>query len=208
MGKGSKRRVYCSGPLFCTEEVREMADIAGVLEKAGYETFLPHRDGLEAFMMKSGKDLLTRLLMLTPVARWVNRAAFALDIFQVIEGCDYFVFNMNGRVPDEGGVVETAVAFGSGKPLVIYKSDHRSLAGGFDDPTISGAVLALSTVDEIGLIPGELEKAAVAVALRGENPYTPESAPPFVRDALELGRTVWRFRRLLDILKPGNGLIR
>ena len=43
----TKQRIYCAGPLFNEPEKREMAEISAMLEGAGYETFLPQRDGLE-----------------------------------------------------------------------------------------------------------------------------------------------------------------
>lgn len=203
----SKKRVYCSGPLFCTEEIREMEEIAGALERAGYDTFLPHRDGLEAFIMKPVNATLTGLFMLTPVSRWVNRAAFALDIYQVVEGCDCFVFNMNGRVPDEGGVVETAVALGTGKPVVIYENDPRRLSGYPADPMLYGAALASPAVDDIERIGEVMEREVVAASVRESKPASREGLPPFVRDVLRLGRTVWRFRRLYGLFRPRNELV-
>ena len=49
-----RNRIYCSGPLFCAEEVGGMSAIAKVLEDAGFQTFLPHRDGMEAYIMRFG----------------------------------------------------------------------------------------------------------------------------------------------------------
>ena len=43
----SPRRVYCAGPLFNQSERAEMTDIAERLCAAGYEVYLPHRDGME-----------------------------------------------------------------------------------------------------------------------------------------------------------------
>ncbi len=42
---------------------------------------------------------------------------------QIIEACDLFVFNMNGCVPDDGGMVELAIALVHGNPIVIFKDD-------------------------------------------------------------------------------------
>ena len=120
------RTVYCSGALFCPEEVQAMEEIASTLEGAGYSTYLPHLDGVEAFVLNAVNDPLANLLIFRPITRFVSRATFALDIFQILD-CDYFVFNMNGRVPDEGGVVETGVAFAAGKPVVIYRNDARDM---------------------------------------------------------------------------------
>lgn len=43
-----KKRICCSGPLFCAEEVGGMSAIAKVLEDAGFQTFLPHRKCAES----------------------------------------------------------------------------------------------------------------------------------------------------------------
>ena len=37
------------------------------------------------------------------VRKWV----FALDMFQLLERCQSLVFNLDGRTPDDGSVVET-----------------------------------------------------------------------------------------------------
>lgn len=39
----------------------------------------------------------------------IDRAIFALDVYRIAERCDYFVFNRNGRVPDEIGEQETSL---------------------------------------------------------------------------------------------------
>ena len=54
-----KNRIYCSGPLFCAEEVGGMSAIAKVLEDAGFQTFLPHRDGLEAYIYAFRKFIVS-----------------------------------------------------------------------------------------------------------------------------------------------------
>ena len=121
--KANKGIVYCSGPLFSPEEVLTMERIAAVLEADGFETFLPHRDGVEAYVMNQLNNPFSNSYLFKPVKKAVNKAIFALDIYQITERCNYFVFNMNGRVPDEGGVVETAVAFAYGKPLLVERAE-------------------------------------------------------------------------------------
>ncbi|KKK85960.1 hypothetical protein LCGC14_2768010, partial [marine sediment metagenome] len=66
------------------------------------------------------------------------RAIFALDVYQVLCGCDMVVASLNGRVPDEGTVSEVAMAWARGRPVVGYKSDSRSLLGGEDNPLLTG----------------------------------------------------------------------
>lgn len=66
------------------------------------------------------------------------RAVFSLDTFELLNRADAVVVNLNGRVPDEGAVVEAALAWHSGKALVLYKKDARSKLAGEDNPMITG----------------------------------------------------------------------
>ena len=128
-------RIYCSGPLFCAEEVGGMTAIARALEQSGFDTFLPHRDGLEPYVLPFGKSPLPGLV---PGMRGgVDYAIFALDVFELLERCDAVVCNLNGRVPDEGMIVEASLAFGHGKPLVLYKADARAPFGGHDNAMLT-----------------------------------------------------------------------
>ena len=138
------KNVYCSGPLFCPEEIAGMNAIAKVLEDAGYRTFLPHRDGLERYVLGFVNTPLNNNIL--GMQDRINRAIFALDVFQIVERCEHFVFNMNGRVPDEGAVAEAGIAFAIGKPVVLYKNDYRSTFCGKDNSMLLG----LSVLDPVG----------------------------------------------------------
>lgn len=129
-------RIYCSGPLFCAEEVGGMSAIAEVLEKAGFQTFLPHRDGIEAHVMRFGKSLIPSVI--PAIRKRVDYAMFALDVYELIERCDAVVCNLNGRVPDEGMIVEASLAFAAGKPLVLFKDDIRAPFSGYDNAMLTG----------------------------------------------------------------------
>jgi len=77
-----------------------MLAIAKVLEARGYETFLPQRDGLEPFVMGLvGSPWNVNAPRLRAP---IDRAIFALDVYQIVERCSHLVFNMNGRVPTRG----------------------------------------------------------------------------------------------------------
>ena len=65
------------------------------------------------------------------------------------------VWNMNGRVPDEGAVSEAAMAWTLGKPLIAYRDDARSLIAGRTNPLLAGLV-DFTVVHEIGDIPAAL----------------------------------------------------
>jgi len=130
-----KNRIYCSGPLFCAEEVGGMNVIAKVLEDAGFQTFLPHRDGLEAYVMRFGNSSL--LSTISAIRTSVDYAIFSLDVYELMERCGAVVCNLNGRVPDEGMIVEGALAYAAGKPLVLFKDDARAPFGGYDNSMLT-----------------------------------------------------------------------
>ena len=59
-------------------------------------------------------------------------------MFKLLSWSEGVVANFNGRVPDEGTIVEAALAWHSGKALVIYKHDSRSAFAGHDNPMLTG----------------------------------------------------------------------
>ena len=204
MTEKDKRYVYCSGPLFCPEEIESMSKIAKTLEDEGYGTFLPHRDGLEAHVMKMVNDPRVTNRMFRRISKFINKAIFALDIYQIVERCDYLVLNMNGRVPDEGAIVETAIAFAAGKPLIIYKNDNRTEFNGNDNSMITGLSYTFSYVDEIQKIPEELAKIVKKVG-SGESPYKGKNIPPFMSKVIKFGHRVWKFLGITRIFEAKGG---
>ena len=133
-----KHRIYCSGPLFCPEEVGGMSAIARVLENAGFQTFLPHRDGLEGYVLRFANVPAPSIL--SGIRTRIDYAIFALDVFELIERCSAVVCNLNGRVPDEGMIVEDSLAYAAGKPLVLFKDDARAPFGGYDNSMLTSLV--------------------------------------------------------------------
>lgn len=178
--------VYCSGPLFSPEEQAAMSALAATLEQAGHGTFLPQRDGLEPalFLLMKAPGAASRWLNPAPAA--AGRAVFALDVYQLVERCEALVINLNGRVPDEGAVVEMAIAFSTGKAVVAYKHDARAPFLGLDNPMLTGLVGADATVSRLEEVP-----AAVTRATRRARPLRLDALPEALRDALALGRRIW-----------------
>lgn len=148
-------RIYCAGPLFNDPERLEMQQIAEALERVGHETFLPHRDGLEF------SQLLPALVDIGVAQDQADgvlqRAIFSLDVYQLLVGCEGVVVNLNGRVPDEGSVVEASLAWHAAKPLVLYKRDARTLLDGSDNPMLSG-LGGFEVVRAIDQLPQALEQ--------------------------------------------------
>lgn len=148
------KKIYCAGPLFNTKEKEEMQEIAATLEENNFKIFLPQRDGFEfSNLSKEFKELGIPEKIVNII---LNKAIFTLDVFQVLDS-DGLVLNMNGRVPDEGALVEAGIAWNSGKKVVIYKSDTRSLINGNDNPLVLG-LSNFMTVNEISKIPKVFDK--------------------------------------------------
>lgn len=197
----TKKKVYCSGALFCPVEVAEMAGIAKSLEDAGYDTYLPHRDGGEAFVMNSIDTPIAGSPLLRPFTNYLTKVMFALDIYEILK-CDYFIINLNGRVPDDGAVSELGVAFASGRPIIQFKSDLRSLSNGRDHPMIAGAALHIPPVHQLEQIPVRLGVIVKYLSEFGVNTYEGDKIPHSVKKIVNLGFKVWKFTH--DKKKPQN----
>lgn len=192
--------VYCSGPLFCPEELGGMTAIARVLEEAGFETFLPHRDGLEAYVLPLVNSALN--IKAGPVRPFINRAIFCLDMYQIVHRCGSVVVNLNGRVPDEGAVAETAVAFALGKPIVMYKHDARTVFNGMDNSMITG--LSPFRVETLEDIPVALRRARKQAGSCSFAPCSQGALPSEMQKAVEFGARVWSFLQGLNRLGGGR----
>jgi len=149
-----KFRIYCSGPLFCAEEIGGMSAIARVLEDAGFLTFLPHRDGLESYILRFSNASFPSTI--SGIRSRIDYAVFSLDAYELIERCSAVVCNLNGRVPDEGMIVEASLAYAAGKPLVFFKDDLRAPFGGYDNSMLTSLVLG-KVVKRLKELPSALE---------------------------------------------------
>jgi len=141
-------KIYCAGPLFNPKEQEEMRQIASELEESDYSVFLPQRDGLEfakLFPCFSERGISSREGQLI-----LNMAIFSLDVSEIMDS-DGLLLNMNGRVPDEGAMVEAGIAWSRNKVIIIFRSDTRSLIEGSCNPLVLGLsdFSLVSAYDEI-----------------------------------------------------------
>ena len=193
------QKVYIASPLFNPKEREENEEIDLALRDAGYRTFLPQRDGFLFVDVVSA--LNDRGLTLQDARGAARHLIFLLDVFQVCEACDATVLNMNGRVPDEGGVVEGALTFMSGHPLVIYKSDDRSLIMGEDNPLVIG-LSGFETVREIRMIPPKLKELDTAPVsyfsqtLAAARHLLKEDGQMNLNDLVEAARLLWEEKQI------------
>ncbi len=179
-------RVYCAGPLFNAAERQEMEQLAGALQRGGFEPFVPHRDSIEfaqlrPWLVAQGHDAGT-------VSQMLHEAVFALDVYQVVIGCGSLVFNMNGRVPDEGAVAEATMAWMLGKPLVLFKEDARSVIVGRDNPLVIG-LADFEIVTELDCLAAALQEQ---VRLVGQDSQESVRCPAKIERALGAGERLWK----------------
>ncbi len=186
--------IYCSGPLFSPEEVGAMTVLARALEDAGYQTFVPHRDGVEAYVMRLANSPLDGNFLRLRDA--VDAAIFAVDVFQIVERSAVVVVNLNGRVPDEGAVAEAAIAFAANVPVVLYKHDARAPFRGRDNAMLTGLTDS-RLVTEVSRLPQAVERAIADCG---------QATQPIGRT--RLATTVTRGRRLWKLLTGANRLRR
>lgn len=149
------KKVYIASPLYSTKEQKDNCEIDEVLRRAGYNTFLPQRDGFiyvdlfkqvqnEGYAYEEARDIALGLIM-------------HLDVYQVCEGCDATVLNLNGCIPDEGAVSEGALCFRSELPLVIYKGNNPSFAMEHHSPLLTGQT-RFEIVGKVEEIPNKLKQ--------------------------------------------------
>ncbi len=93
-------RIYFAGPLFSQAEIKFNKILTERLEVAGFEVFLPQRDGV-------GKDKPPYNKMTKDVRR---KTMFELDRNKILKS-DIFLFILDGRIPDEGACVELGIAY-------------------------------------------------------------------------------------------------
>lgn len=133
--------VYIAGPLFNTHERWYLERIAEVLEEAGYETFLPHR---EAGVLEE----------LTPRER---KRVFETDM-QALDACDFCVALLTGPDQDSGTCVEIGYLRAKGKPVFGITDDVRGLNNMVWGMLDEGKNLVRRVEDLVPLIEGRLQQ--------------------------------------------------
>jgi nucleoside 2-deoxyribosyltransferase len=187
----AKLTVYIAGPMFSDADIYWQGKLESALKKAGYATYNPHKDGLEISTVMShvNKGLALPQSEVLDVVTFAHRLVFALDVYQLIERCGAVVFNLDGRVPDEGAVSESAIAFAADKPVVAYKTTPISELGGWDNPLVQGLASQWGYVSDVAKVPAAVAKAVIAM---GKVKGAPASAGPRLTAVAELGAAVWQ----------------
>ena len=138
------------------------------------------------------------------VTAFARKLVFALDVFQCLHRCDAVVLNLDGRVPDEGAVMEASLAWSTNKPVVIYKTTFITVLGGLDNPMVSGLGMQWASVNKLKQLPDVVNQAMG----RSQWPREDECTPgPHVDAVIKLGAEVWARMdevRAITALEPAD----
>lgn len=101
-------RLYLAGPLFTAAEVAFNRALARDLRDRGHEVWLPQEQEVRSLTASR---------------------IFAIDVAG-IDGADAVVACMDGPDPDSGTCWECGYAYAKGKPVVVFRTDFRSITEG------------------------------------------------------------------------------
>ncbi len=110
---------YISAPLFNEMELKFNSELANFLERSGFSTYLPQRDGGEDEMLLKDPDLWPE----------TSKRVFQRDV-DALKSSSALIMVMDGRVPDEGACVELGMAYAFGKICIGFQTDNRRFATG------------------------------------------------------------------------------
>lgn len=129
-------RIYFAAPLFNSAEREYNERLTATLEVKGNEVFLPQRDGVESIDSITDREgIETDEDVMTEIYR-IDRQAL-LDSDAVIAVLD-------GRVPDEGVMIELGIANEHGIPAFGLKTDLRTFS-----PRESLNAMVFGVLDEL-----------------------------------------------------------
>ena len=139
-------QVYFAGPLFNQAEREFNERVCSTLEAEGYEIFLPQRDvgDIGELEVMDQEDVSTEDVL---------QEIFEVDRQGVLEA-DIVTATLDGRVPSEGTVIEAAIAYEHGIPVIGLKTDRRVFA--MDEPYNA---MVFGVLDDIVSTPDELVNA-------------------------------------------------
>ena len=107
-------KIYIAAPLFSEAERQWNMQFRDLLKSWGFDVYLPQADG----------GVATELIKKGGAVAEVRKKVFTGDS-EAVKACDTLVAVLDGRVPDEGMLVELGMAFALGKRCIGYQTDTR-----------------------------------------------------------------------------------
>lgn len=193
--------IYCSGPMFSPGDLYDQLNVAATLEEAGYSTYLPQRDGIDlGDLLVKLQDPAIDVATMNQAVLLLRKAIYAMDTYQVTGNSQALVFNMNGRVPDDGSVVELSMAYMAGLPVVIYKDTPITSEGKYDNPMIQGMSGDWIYAGNYSEIVPRLQ-ARIAGNPNAGYTYAP---PPELAEQIRIGQQVQEMQPTIDGLAKSD----
>jgi nucleoside 2-deoxyribosyltransferase len=182
----SKKKIFLSGPMNSTSDINGQLATSAVLQPK-FNVYLAPVDGVE---IRALIELLATPTVLSQpflrAALLVQQIGWAHEIYQLLS-CDALVLNMDGRVPDEGAVVEAATAFTAGKPVIIYKDMVVTFWDFFDNPMVAALDSTWQVIADVRKLPGAITAALANPPATKGFVYAP---PPNIEAAYQFGEWV------------------
>lgn len=184
----NRTRVFISGPMFSDADKWQQAEIASALEEVGYVCFLPQRDGIEVgpvlqLLHDPGMGALLEELTIDRCVAWVSRAIACLDMYQAANSA-VTTLTLEGRVPDEGSLVEGTAAWMNGHPVLPFQTTPIRELGKNNNPMIG---LITDWVDPYPTVSELVDGVREAVS-RAARPQS--TVPQTIHRATEAGRSI------------------
>ncbi len=165
MTTGRELRAYYAAGLFNEGERQFNLRVKAMLDELGFVTWFPQEDA--GFI----EDYLAQGMTLDEARHHI----FEQNL-EAVRAADVLIFNLDGRVPDEGACIEAGVAFGWDKRLIGLQTDFRAVEPGGNNLMIDG-VLRYEIAKSIDQLREMLAGDGVTVDLRGEAPSIDMRAP-------------------------------
>jgi len=159
MTKGREHRAYYAAGLFNEGERQFNLKVKRMLDELGFETWFPQEDA--GFI----EDYLAQGMTLEEARHHI----FEQNL-EAVRAADVLIFNLDGRVPDEGACIEAGVAFGWDKRLIGLQTDFRAVEPGGNNLMIDGVLqyeIARSVEELRQMLTTE---DGLTIDLRGETP--------------------------------------
>jgi deoxyadenosine/deoxycytidine kinase/nucleoside 2-deoxyribosyltransferase len=171
-------RAYYAAGLFNEAERAFNLRVKAMLDELGYEVWFPQEDAgfLEDYMDQGMTLAEARHQIFT-----MNKLAVAQS--------DVLIFNLDGRVPDEGACVEAGYAHGLGIRCIGLQTDFRAVEPGGNNLMLDG-ILAYQVASSIDQLREMLDTFQVEVDLTGDEPAVTvhhDAELPYVAVAGPLG---------------------
>ena len=126
-----QKTLYFGAALFCSRELNFNVHLNDKLEKLGYKTNFPQRDGFE-FSPHTANILEELFESEHERSHAIGWVIYLIDVGKFLYTADVMIANLD-EVTDPGVIVEMMFAHQLGKPVVGYRTEARSPFGTMTD---------------------------------------------------------------------------